>query len=62
MITLTSAILDYNNLFTAPRTVCNTHTSDQVAFVCTASSAYHMQPVVRHVVRKDSSAIKFDRV
>ena len=29
---------------------------------CNTSSAYHVQHVVYHVLRRDSSAIKFDRV
>ena len=29
---------------------------------CNTLSAYHMQHVVCHVARRDSSAIKFDRV
>ena len=30
--------------------------------MCNTLSAYHMQRVVYHLVRRDSSAIKFDRV
>ena len=33
-----------------------------VQITCNTSSAYHVQHVVCHVVRRDSSAIKFDRV
>ena len=29
---------------------------------CNTSSAYHVQPAVSHLERRDSSAIKFDRV
>ena len=29
---------------------------------CNTSSAYHVQRVACHVVRRDSSAVKFDRV
>ena len=34
----------------------------RVKITCNTSSAYHMQCVVCHLVRRDSSAIKFDRV
>ena len=30
--------------------------------MCNASSAYHMQHVVCHMVQRDSSATKFDKV
>ena len=33
-----------------------------VQIMCNASSAYDMQHIVCHVVQRDSSAIKFDRV
>ena len=33
-----------------------------VKITCNTSSAYHVQRVVCHLVRRDSSAIKFDRV
>ena len=35
---------------------------NHVQITCNTSSAYHMQPAVCHLVWRDSSAIKFDRV
>ena len=35
---------------------------NRVKITCNTSSAYHVQRVVCHLVRRDSSAIKFDRV
>ena len=35
---------------------------NRVQTTCNTSSAYHVQHVMCHVVRRDSSAIKFDRV
>ena len=35
---------------------------NRVQITCNTSSAYHAQPAVCHLVRRDSSAIKFDRV
>ena len=35
---------------------------NRVQIICNTSCAYHIQHVVCHVVRMDSSAIKFDRV
>ena len=53
----------------SPRCAANclqyVRSSGQGAFVCKScntSSAYHVQRVVCHVVQRDSSAIKFDRV
>ena len=34
---------------------------DRVQIMCNTSSAYHVQHAVCHFVRRDSSAIKFDR-
>ena len=34
---------------------------NRVQITCNTPSAYHMQPAVCHVVRRDSSASKFDR-
>ena len=50
-------IFFFYNLLTAPQTVSNTYA--QVARA--QSSSYHVQHIVCHVVRRDSSAIKFDR-
>ena len=36
--------------------------SSCVQITCNTSSSYHVQLVMCHVVRRDSSAIKFDRV
>ena len=55
----------FYNLLTAPRTVCDTLKwpgRNRVQITCNTSSAYHVQPAVCHLVRRDSSAIKFDRV
>ena len=35
---------------------------NRVKITCNTSSAYHVQHVVCHLVRRDSSSIKFDRV
>ena len=55
-----------NNLLTAPRTVSNTYARvpghNRVQITRNTLSAYHVQPAVCHVVRRDSSAMKFDRV
>ena len=56
----------FYNLFTAPRTVSNMYA--QVAGKHSCSNHvqhigdYHVQHVVCHLVQRDSSAIKFDRV
>ena len=55
-----------NNLLTAPRTVSNTYAQVARAQSCAnhvphTSSAFHVQHVVCHVERRDSSFIKFDR-
>ena len=34
----------------------------RVQITCNTSGAYHVQRAVRHVVRRDSSAVKYDRV
>ena len=72
LIVLKGAKRDAYNLLTAPRTVSNTyaqmtrthscanHVQHQIT--CNTSSAYHVQHVVCHLVRRDSSAVKFDRV
>ena len=62
------AVRDFfkNNLLTAPRTVSNTYARvpgrNRVQITRNTLSAYHVQPAVCHVVRRDSSAMKFDRV
>ena len=35
---------------------------NRVQITCNTSSAYHVQPAVCHLVRRDSPAVKFDRV
>ena len=35
---------------------------NRVKITCNTSSAYHVQRVVCHIVRRDSSGIKFDRL
>ena len=36
--------------------------SNRAQITCNTSSAYHVQRAVCHLVRRDSSAVKFDRV
>ena len=63
---LKGAIRDVDDLFTAPRTVSNRYAQvaarNRVQITYNTSSACHVQCVVSHVVRRDSSAIKFHRV
>ena len=49
------------NLLTALQTISNTYTQMAQAQL-RALSAYHVQRVVCHMVQRDSSAIKYDRV
>ena len=63
-----SAILDFSNLLTAPPTVSNTYTQVARAQSC-ANHVQHIERLSRatcrvtcHLVRRDSSAIQFDRV
>ena len=67
IIVFKGAIRDFYNLLTAPRIVSNTHAQVAQAQSC----ANHMQHIERlsratcvtcHLVRRDSSAIEFDRV
>ena len=70
--TLKGVIRDFYNLLTAPRTVSNTYAQVVRPQSCVnhvqhqitgnTSSAYRVQHVVCHVVRKDSSAMKPDTV
>ena len=46
----------------SPRRTLKWPVSNRVQITCNTPSAYHVQHVVYHVVRRDSSAIKFDRV
>ena len=66
IIALKGANRDFYNLITAPRTVSNTYAKvawrNRVQITCNTSNAYHVQPAVCHLVRRDSSAIKFYRV
>ena len=53
----------FYNLLTAPRTTTSTYAQVAKAQIrCNTSNAYHVQRVVCHLVRRDSSAIKFHRV
>ena len=66
MITLRGAFRYFYNLLTAPAN-CLQHVHslprrNRVQITCNTLSAYHVQHIVCHVVRRDSSAIKFDRV
>ena len=54
-------------IFSLRRELSPTHTlkwprNNRVKITCNTPSAYHVQRVVCHLVRRDSSAIKFDRV
>ena len=66
MIALKCAIRYFHNLLTALRTVSNAYAQvagpPWSANPCNTLSAYHVQHIVRHVARRDNSAIKFDRV
>ena len=57
---------DFYHFLTAPRTVFNTYAQaarcNRVQITCNTSSAHHVQSAVCYLVRRDSSAIKFDRV
>ena len=63
IITFKGANPGVYNLQTTPQTRalkwpgCNC-----VQITCNTSSAHHLQHVVCHVVQRDSSAIKFDRI
>ena len=69
IIAFKGAIRDFfNNLLTAPRTVSNTHAQVARAQSC-ANRVQHIERLSRatcrvtcHLVRRDSSAMKFDRV
>ena len=54
IIILKGTIQDFYNLLIAPRTV-------SIIITCNTPSVYHMQHVW-HMVWRDNSAIKFDRV
>ena len=61
VIALEGAVQDFYCLLTASWTVSNTYT--QVARALSfANHVQHMQHVVCHVVERDISSIKFDRV
>ena len=64
IIALKGAFRDFYNLLTVPRTVYNKYSQgcSYVQIMCNMSNAYHVQPAVCHLVRTNSSAIKFDRV
>ena len=53
-----------NNLSTAPSPTRSLKWPgrNRVQITCNTSGAYHVQHVVCHVLRRDSSAIKFERV
>ena len=68
IIAFKGAIRDFYKLLTAPRTVSNTHAQVAQAQSC-ANHVQHIEHlshatcrVTCHLVRRDSSAIKFDRV
>ena len=60
------AVRDFYNLLTAlllsPTRTLKRPGRNRVHFTCNTSSAYHVQPALCHLVRRDSSALKFDRV
>ena len=62
MIALKGAIREFYNPLTALQTVSNTYAQGPGEIMCNTSSTYHVQHAVCHLVRRDSSAIKFDRV
>ena len=66
MIPLKGTARQFCTLLTAPQTVSNTYARVASAQTCAThvnpSSAYHVQYVVCHVVRRDISAIKLDGV
>ena len=66
IITLKGANRDFYILLTAPRTVSDTTLKwpgrNRVQITCNTSGAHHVQHVVCYVVRRDSPAIKFDKV
>ena len=62
IIALKGPIRDLYHLPTAPRIVSNKWPGrNSVQIKRKTSSAYHVQHVVCHMVRRDSSAAKFDR-
>ena len=67
IIAFKGAIRDFYHLLTAPRTVSNTHAQVARAQSC-ANHVQHIERLSRatcvtcHLVRRDSSTIKFDRV
>ena len=65
IIALKGAVRDLYNLLCAPLPVSNTYAQvarAQSCITCNTSSAYHVEHVVCHVVGRDSSAIRFDRI
>ena len=61
MIAFKGAVRDLYNLLAVPRTVSNTYAQMAKAQItCKTSSAHHVQRVVCHLLRRNSSAIKFD--
>ena len=65
IIALKGANQDFFNPLTAQRTPTRTlkwPRHNRVQITCNTSSAYHVQHVVCHVIQRDSSAIKFDKV
>ena len=67
MTALKGAVRDlFYNLLAALWNVSNTHAQVAKAQSCANqvqyTDRYHLQRVVYHLVRRDSSAIKFDRV
>ena len=65
IIALKGANRNFCNVFTAPRTVSNTYAQVAKAKSC-ENHVQHIESLSRatcvHVVRRDSSGIKFDRV
>ena len=68
IIAFKGAIRDFYNLLTAPRTISNTHAQVARAQSC-ANHVQHIERLSRatcrvtcHLVQRDSSDIKFDRV
>ena len=66
IIILIIIIIAFKAQFEVCFTVANTYSHlpgrNCVQITCNTTNAYHVQRVTCHVVRRDSSAIKFDRV
>ena len=67
MIAFKCTVRDFFTISSVRRKLSPTRTlklpkRNRVQITCNTSSAYHVQRVVCHLVRRDISAVKFDRV